>query len=175
MSNTAADIFPLPSDLRAADLPRLVIDTREQTPLRFRRLASARGTLYTGDYSVAGAEERFAVERKSLPDFVSCCMGANRERFQRELHRLRGFDFARLLIVGTRREIAAGEYRSRITPAAVLATAAAVEARYCPVVFAGGEPDAAAMVESWAAWFWREWHPARKRRNSTRKGQLATV
>ncbi|MCC5805570.1 MAG: hypothetical protein JJU00_04495 [Opitutales bacterium] len=170
------DLYPLPSDLKAVDdLPRLVIDTREQTPFHFRRLAAELGTLYTGDYSIAGLEERFAIERKSVSDLVSCCKGANRERFQRELHRLRGYDFARLLIVGTRRELAAGEYRSAITPQAVLATVAAIEARYCPVVFAGGEPAAAALVESWAAWFWREWQPARRRRHSTQKKSMATV
>ena len=69
----------------------IVIDTREQAPLVFSQLQSVRGTLTTGDYSIQGLQELFSVERKSVGDLVGCCMGENRERFERELHRLRGF------------------------------------------------------------------------------------
>ena len=91
-----------------ADLrPVIVVDSREQTPLVFTRLQAIPGTLYAGDYSVCGLEASFAVERKSIDDLANCCMGANRERFERELHRLRGYRFKRLLVVGTREDIAA--------------------------------------------------------------------
>jgi DNA excision repair protein ERCC-4 len=76
----------------------------------------------TGDYSVAGLENLFAVERKSIFDLVGCCMGQNRERFERELHRIRGFRFKCLLIVGTKEQIQKGNYCSHIKPQAVLAT-----------------------------------------------------
>jgi hypothetical protein len=72
----------------------------------------------------------FGVERKSIPDLVGCCMAENRQRFERELHRLRGFRFKRLLIVGTKQEIEAGQYRSNISPQAVLAGLNAFEMRY---------------------------------------------
>jgi len=138
-------------------LPVLITDTREQAPLAFTRLPHRTGTLQSGDYSFAGGEELFAVERKSIADLVGCCMGSNRERFARELHRLRGFRFKRLLIVGAVADIEAGSYRSNITPAAVLATCAAIEARFdIPVVFAACPADAALQVESWAAWCARE-------------------
>ena len=137
--------------------PVIVIDTREQTPLAFARLQSVPGTLTTGDYSFRGCEELFAVERKTVPDLVACCVGESRERFFRELHRLRGYRFKRLLIVGTREQIAAGEYRSAIAPRAVLATLRAIEARFdVPVVFAADPPAAAKEIESWAYWFARE-------------------
>lgn len=137
--------------------PILIVDTREQMPLVFARLPSQRGTLTTGDYSFAGGEELFAVERKSIADLAGCCAGTNRERFARELHRLRGYRFKRLLIIGTVAEIERGEYRSNIRPASILATLAAIEARYdLPVVFAASPTDAAALVESWACWFARE-------------------
>jgi hypothetical protein len=84
-------------------------------------------------------------------------MGSNRERFERELHRLRGYRFKRLLIVGTRAEIEAGDYRSNIKPQSVLHTLSAFEARYdCPVVFCPDPTAAALQVESWAYWFSRE-------------------
>jgi DNA excision repair protein ERCC-4 len=159
---TAADPIPqLPAHRRLGDLadtrPVITIDTREQTPLAFTRLQSARGTLTTGDYSFAGAEELFAVERKSIPDLVACCVGENRERFQRELHRLRGYRFKRLVIVGTMKEVEAGDYRSRIAPRAVLATLQALEARYdVPVVWCDTPAAAALRIESWAYWYARE-------------------
>ena len=137
--------------------PVIIIDTREQTPLKFARLQSHTGTLTTGDYSFEGGEDHLAIERKSVPDLVSCCMGSNRDRFFRELHRLRGFAFRRLLIVGTRSEIESGQYRSAIRPQSVLGTLSAIEARYdVPVVF---EPDPAAagrLVEEWVWWYARE-------------------
>lgn len=144
------------SDL--ADLhPVVIVDTREQEPLPIRRLPVIRAALQSGDYSVVGMEHLFAIERKSIPDLVGCCMGENRERFERELHRLRGFRFKRLLIVGTRQAIEAGTYRSNIRPASVLASLSAWECRYdVPPVFADTPEAAAALVESWSWWFCRE-------------------
>jgi ERCC4-type nuclease len=150
---------PLPALRRNTEalLPTVVIDTREQTPLPIERLPFVRAGLYSGDYSVQGLEHLFAVERKSIPDLVSCCAASNRERFENELHRLRWFRFRRLLIVGSRGEIERGEYRSSIRPAAVLGTLAAFEVRYdCPVVFDPDPTAAARRVESWA------WYAARE-------------
>jgi hypothetical protein len=73
--------------------------------------------------------------RSLIPDLVAC-WAAERERFERELHRLRGYRFKRLLVVGTERDVLEGRYRSRITPAAVLGSLGAFEVRYdVPVVF----------------------------------------
>ena len=137
--------------------PIVLVDTREQEPLPFSRLATQTGTLVSGDYSVVGLEELFAVERKSIVDLVACCVGENRERFERELHRLRGFRLKRLLIVGTEAQVLQGDYRSNIKPQAVIATLCAFEVRYdCPVVFKPTPEAAARQIESWAWWFCRE-------------------
>ena len=138
-------------------LPVIVIDTREQEPLPFTRLPKIRAGLYSGDYSVAGMEALFSIERKSVADLVSCCAGSNRERFEHELHRLRGYRFKRLLIIGTRSEIERGEYRSKVTPPAVLGSLCAWEIRYdIPVVWANTPEAGAYMVEVWA------WYAARE-------------
>ncbi len=80
-----------------ADLrPTLIVDSREQIPLAFMRFTAIKGA---GDYSIRGLEHQFAIERKSVDDFANCCIGGNRERFERELHRLRGYQFKRLLIM----------------------------------------------------------------------------
>ena len=153
--------FGLPALASLGDLagakPVIVIDTREQEPLVFERLASRVGTLVSGDYSVAGLEHVFAIERKSIADLVGCCIGQNRERFERELHRLRGYRFKRLLVVGSETEILKGEYRSNIKPQAIIGTLRAFEMRYdLPVVFCQTPDLAARKVESWAFWFARE-------------------
>ena len=84
-------------------------------------------------------------------------MGDSRQRFERELHRLRGFRFKRLLIVGTEEEILSGRYHSNIKPQAVMATLGAFEARYdLPVVFRPSPELAAAQIERWAWYFSRE-------------------
>lgn len=138
-------------------LPVIIVDTREQWPLPIRRLPTIRAGLYSGDYSLAGMETVFSIERKSVDDLVSCCAGSNRERLEHELHRLRGFHFKRLLIIGTQDEIEAGTYRSNIRPASVLGTLAAFEIRYdIPVVFATTPEEGARRVETWA------WYAARE-------------
>jgi ERCC4-type nuclease len=123
----------LPGVHRLANLadcrPILVVDCREQVPLDFANLTAVSGTLYAGDYSLCGLEASFAVERKSIDDLANCCLAAQRGRFEHELHRLRGYRFNRLLIAGTRSDIAACRYYSRISPKAVLATLGAFEVR----------------------------------------------
>jgi len=140
----------------AERLPTVVIDSREQAPLPITRLPVIRAGLYSGDYGIAGLPD-FAIERKSISDLVGCCVASSRERFENELHRLRGFQFKRLLIVGTREEIERGEYKSKITPAAVLGTLAAFEIRYdIPVVWTATPEEGARRVETWA------WYAARE-------------
>jgi DNA excision repair protein ERCC-4 len=137
--------------------PIVLIDTREQVPLPFARLETVRGTLQTGDYSVAGLEHLIAIERKSVADLTACCVDRERERFERELHRLRGFRFRRLLIIGTEEDIWRQKYQSNIMPKAVMATLCAFEIRYdVPVVFSPDPEKAGALVERWAFWFARE-------------------
>jgi len=138
--------------------PTIVIDTREQTPLPISRLPVVTAGLYSGDYSVAGLECQIAVERKSIADLVSCCAGSNRDRFENELERLRGYRMKRLLVIGDRCDIEAGNYRSAIKPAAVLGTLNAFECRYdTPVVFAATPEAGARLVELWAWYFAREY------------------
>ena len=150
-------IDPFPSDFDPERAPLLVTDTREQTPLQFTRLASEVRGLPTGDYSIRHLETRFAIERKSIADLVGCCTGANRERFEAELVRLRGYEFRRLLIVGHESDISTGGYRSRIAPRAVFASLNAWQMRFdVPFVFSPSPETAASQVETWAAWFWRE-------------------
>lgn len=106
--------MPRPRRAKPADPPAfppaVVIDTREQSPYAFARIpADAHQgvgllavrtevrTLKSGDYSLAGYEARVAVERKSAADLFGT-VGQGRERFERELERLHGMQFAAVVV-----------------------------------------------------------------------------
>ena len=131
------------------DHPTIITDTREQKPLVFLHLPTERGTLQSGDYSIKGLENDFSIERKSVPDLIGSCT-RGRERFERELHRLRGFDFARILIIGEPCEVA----RLAQNPKPIFSSLTAFECRWkTPVVWEPDPDTAARLVERWA-WFY---------------------
>jgi ERCC4-type nuclease len=137
--------------------PVIVVDTREQAPLKFERLIAVPGTLHSGDNSTHGLEASFVVERKSVGDLANCYLAGQRDRFEHELHRMHGYRFKRLLIVGTREDVTAGRYHSKIASKAILSTLGAFEVRYdLPVVLADTLEAAAREIERWAWWFSRE-------------------
>ena len=97
----------------------VIVDTREQRPYSYP--GAIRGTLTTGDYSVAGFEDRVAVERKSFDDLFNT-LGRGRDRFRRECERLSEFDYAAIVIESDVEAILAGHPISKMSPAAVLNT-----------------------------------------------------
>lgn len=135
----------------------VLVDRREQRPLPVEQfLPTLPASLYTGDYSLQGAEDQFAVERKSIEDVVSS-LSTGRDRFEHELLRLRSMRWKRLLIVGSHLEVEQHRYRSQMTPAAVLGSLAAFEARFdIPVVWQPDSEAAARLVARWAHYFFRE-------------------
>ena len=136
--------------------PVIIIDSREQTPLVFSNCQTIGGTLASGDYSIQGFEDDFTIERKSLDDLAKS-LTHDRPRFERELVRMRGYSFRRLLIVGTVDQIEAHDYRSQAEPKAILASVTAFEVRYLlPVTFCPTPQAAALQVERWAFYFMRE-------------------
>ena len=142
--------------VRIDKLPIMLVDTREQTPLTFSHLPSERATLQSGDYSARGLEDVFAVERKSLADLVGS-LKSGRDRFMRELHRLRGFTFARLLVVGTMQELYTMSQRGRVNLDQVEHSLLSIEQRYgVPVVRVDTPAAGALMVETWAFTAWRD-------------------
>lgn len=124
---------------RAKDEPftfpaTVVVDTREQSPFAFASLrtdvregrrplivSTVRGTLKSGDYSLAGFETQVAVERKSIEDLFNT-LGQGRGRFQRELARLndQAYLFAAVVVeAGWDEIIAAPPERSMLRPKTV--------------------------------------------------------
>lgn len=117
---------------------KITVDTREQTPYLFTGypVEITTGTLNAGDYSIPGFTDLVTVERKELSDLLGC-LTHDRERFTRELERLRGYETAALLIEARLETIQAGKYRSRITPDAAVQSIISFMGRYrLPVFFA---------------------------------------
>ncbi len=101
---------------RKHELPSIIIDTREQTPLIFRGYEIKREGLKTGDYSIDGYQDKFVVERKSKSDAYAC-VGRERERFEACLERLAKFDCSLIVIECSQREFADNPPPGRVDPA----------------------------------------------------------
>ncbi len=89
----------------------VVVDSREQAPFAFQNIdddidviRTVTKALPTGDYSIAGFEDRISIERKSVSDFYGS-IGADRERFEREAERLAAMEFAAVVIEGNWRDL----------------------------------------------------------------------
>jgi len=164
--------------------PTVIIDSREQDCLIFKRLPSARGSLRVGDYSWHGGEHLFAVERKSCQDFIGSIKGGgleydsvrrlqriteggdstdggNRGRLERELDRMKRMEFARFVIVGVSNVeelcdwVASDMSFSKISPKSVAASVRSIDAEFVPVHFFRTPAEAAAQTEEWIWWHTR--------------------
>ncbi|MDO8632018.1 MAG: ERCC4 domain-containing protein [Phycisphaerales bacterium] len=122
--------------------PCIVVDSREQTPLLFTNLPTKTATLDSGDYSIDGLTHLIAVERKSLDDLLACC-GRERDRFKRELQRLRAYRFRLLVIEADAATLEAGAWRSTLQPNHVMGSLAAWTAQSGLPVWLAGTHDAA--------------------------------
>jgi len=119
----------------------IMVDSREQRPYAFIGYSGVeviRAGLPAGDYSLPGAEAHAAIERKSIDDLVSCLMGSNRGRFERELVRLRPYIVKAVVVEANWESIARGRYTSRMHPQAALQSVLALQVRYAiPFLFCG--------------------------------------
>jgi ERCC4-type nuclease len=147
----------VPPGVGIPSLPAIVIDTREQQPLDFSpwHVHVTRGTLLTGDYSLAGHEHSVALERKSLSDLYAC-VGRERPRFERELARLAAADYGAVVIESTLAEVLGGHGRSRVSPKSAVGSLLAwsVEHRL-PIFFCGSRALTAATVLKLLTKFWK--------------------
>ena len=141
---------------------KVVVDSREQAPFTFSGLPVevGVGALEAGDYSLHGFERRVAVERKELGDLVGC-LGADRERFQRELARLRGYDAAAVVVEAPVVALRTGRYLGRLDAGAAWQSVLAFSMRFrVPFIFCADRADAEAvtfdLLRHYARDRWRE-------------------
>jgi len=119
--------------LKKSDIT-ILIDTREQMPLHFEQAKTGPVTLTTGDYSLKNFENEVCIERKSLGDLLSS-LGTDRERFMKEILRMRGFEYAALVIESSLQEIANGNWQSRISSASVIGSLQSISVAHGVHVF----------------------------------------
>ncbi len=99
--------------------------------------------LKVGDYSIEGKESSVAIERKSLPDFVSS-ITRDRKRFERELEKARSYKFFAVVIEGSFKDIKTGNYPSDTNRKSILATINKWMVKYTvPIILANSREEAA--------------------------------
>ena len=132
-----------------------LVDTREQTPLDFSKIPNRemfrveRASLVTGDYSVRGLQDsEICIERKSLPDLLAC-VGRERERFEKELLRMRAFPCRLVVVEATWQEMTEGDWRSQITPAQLIGSVMRYMTWGIPFFFARDRAEAAKFVANY--------------------------
>lgn len=127
-----------------------IIDTREKAPLNLEKygLKCVRDTIAHGDYTLRYPDLRnyLTIERKSLSDFIQCCMGANRERFVKELLCMRGYPFKFVVCEFSMADIQQHKYRSLINPKSVMASIASFMIYGIPFVMADNSENASYIV-----------------------------
>ncbi|MCC6671816.1 MAG: ERCC4 domain-containing protein, partial [Planctomycetes bacterium] len=135
--------------------PRVVlVDSREQRPLPLAHVIRETGlhfevqraALATGDYCLADAPHLCLIERKSLPDLAHV-VGARRERFERELARLKAeCTLPVLLVEGHVADVLRHDYPGTVHPNAVVGSVASWAIDFGLRVFWCGTPLEAAHV-----------------------------
>jgi DNA excision repair protein ERCC-4 len=123
----------------------LLCDTREPWPHPWAALSPEgwvleRASLETGDFCLASHPHGAVVERKT-PGDLAACIGAGRERFERELRRGRYAGRMVIVVEGSLSDVAVAA--RRVHHNAVLGTLASWTLRFCPFVFAGSQRLAA--------------------------------
>lgn len=132
----------------------IVIDTREQRPYSFQN--SIERGLRAGDYSLAGAEDRVAIERKSKSDAYGT-IGAGRGRFIRELELLSRYEYAAIVIECSLSSFMVAPARSELNPKSAINSLIAWSIRYgVHVFFADNRTMARALTYRILEKFYRE-------------------
>ena len=138
----------------------IIVDTREQDPCLFipfteneykhsflGKIQVVRKALKTGDYSVAGYEDKIAVERKSISDLISTFRALRLhlsskndkrgEAFLNELERLKAIKYSCIAIEGTPEDLFFLKSYSQMSPYLFLCLITKISLKYCPVHFYG--------------------------------------
>jgi ERCC4-type nuclease len=122
----------------------IVIDSREQRPYKFR--GAVVQALKSGDYSILGLEDKIAVERKSKEDAFSS-LGAGRERFEKELKRLSGYDYSAIVIESNLDDFLQAPSFTRMNPKAAMNSLISWSVKYgVHIFFASDRHHARALV-----------------------------
>jgi hypothetical protein len=135
----------MPAKLNPASVVA-IRDTREQVGLDLSPLGITKGTLATGDYSAQGFAREIAIELKGTLSDLLCCVGRERERFDREMERLRAYPVRALVVESTWGAIEVGQWRNHVSRACVIGSCLGWAADGIPVIMAGDHERAGRYV-----------------------------
>ena len=119
----------------------VLFDTREPSPHPWQPLlpegwSFERASLETGDLVLASHPYGAVIERKTPGDLASC-IGASRERFERELRRSRYAGRFVVVVEGSLSDVVVAGRKLHAN--SIMGTIAAWTLRFCPFVFAGSQ------------------------------------
>jgi DNA excision repair protein ERCC-4 len=135
------------------DLPKIVIDSREQRPFPFTN--SIVKKLDSGDYSLEGLEHLITIERKSKEDAYGS-LGAGRERFKREFQRMAKYRYAACVIECSLESFLNPPYHSELNPKSAINTLMSWQIEFnVHVLFAGTRQSAMAATAQYLRHFYR--------------------
>lgn len=150
------------SDFNSKMNLRVVVDSREQCPFCFEGypVEVEVGALASADYSLHGFTDRIGIERKSMQDLIHC-LGPDRERFSRELQRLKAYDSSAVVIEQPQSVLRLGHYRSAMNAESAWQSVIALSMRFrVPFWFCDSRADAEAVTFNFLRHFardrWRE-------------------
>jgi len=137
-------IPPIPKDFK------IVIDTREQQPLKFGKIPIVFSKLESGDYGIEGMEYSVCIERKSQSDFYGSIVGEGRERLYNLFERTRGYGFKAFVIECEEAEIMTPELTfSGVKPSSVYATISSWEVKHGYHFYYGTRKACALKIANW--------------------------
>ena len=125
----------------------IIVDSREQKP--WWNNCEVAG-LKTGDYSIKGHEEHFAIERKSLPDLLQT-LTSGHQRFKKELARATQMRYFAILVEGSYSDMAkkkwANSWRSRVQGHTILSIVNTLRVKYgIQIIFASSRVEAKSIA-----------------------------
>lgn len=153
-----------PYTLKPTEIPDgfvLVQDTREQRPLwpsgRIPKgLTIKSATLYNGDYSVLGFEDRICFERKADDIFPYCSV--DHDKTKEKMRRMAGYEFAGLIIEHKEHELYQHQVHTKVHPEVIRAALVSFAVRYGVHVFFGTRESCARWLLDCAVKFWKVKH-----------------
>ena len=136
----------------------VIVDTREQRPLRFKDVNVIHRALKSGDYSIQGPdgesfEDRISIERKSLDDLLSS-ITHRREYFDANMERLLKLRSRALLVECLPNHLERGAWFPKVHPNSVIGTLFKWKMRGVPVIYAVNQEQASKYVLWFLRLFW---------------------
>ncbi len=128
---------------------KIVIDTREKKPWNFENHHQIFKKLETGDYSLSRFEDKIAIERKSLDDYIQSVV-RNRHRFSKTLKRLSKLKYSCIVVESSFNQMMLGIYHSNVNPKFLKLQTNTIKTIFgLPIYFCEDRQDAKRIALTW--------------------------